>query len=49
MREFVGFLKILVAAAIASGVCGFVIAVSFWWGTYFSIKMVLDLIKQVFC
>lgn len=44
MQEFFGAMKVIFAAGIAAGVAGFFIAVSFWWGTYFSIKMILDLL-----
>jgi len=48
LKEFMDFLKLLLAAATAAAVISFVVAMSFWWGTYFSIKMVLDLIVQAF-
>lgn len=49
MREFIDVVKVIFAAAVAAGVVSFVAAVSFWWGTYFSIKMILDMIAEVFC
>jgi len=48
MQEFFKVSKIIFIMAIAAGVISFVAAMSFWWGTYFSISMVLDLISQVF-
>ncbi len=49
MREFLEVLKFIFIAAVAAGIVSFVTAVSFWWGTYFSIKMILDMIAEVFC
>lgn len=49
MKEFLDVLKFIFFAAIAAAVVSFVTAVSFWWGTYFSIKMILDMIAEVFC
>ena len=49
MQEFLNVLKVIFVAALAAAVIFFVTAVSFWWGTYFSIRMVLNMIAEVFC
>ena len=48
VKEFLEVMKVIAVAAFAAGIISFVVATSFWWGTYFSIKMVLDLIVQAF-
>ncbi len=48
MKDFLDLIKFIAAAALAAAIISFVVATSFWWGTYFSIKMVLDLIAQAF-
>ncbi len=48
MQELLKLVKFIFFAAVTAGVVGFFTAVSFWWGTYFSIRMVLELVKQVF-
>ena len=49
LQEFLGVLKVILVAAFAAAVISFVTAVSFWWGTYFSIRMLLNMIAEVFC
>lgn len=48
MEEIISIIKTGIVVLLATWAIGFVFAVSFWWGTYFSIKMVLDLVSKVF-
>ena len=48
MNEIISIIKTGFLVLISTWIIGFVFASSFWWGTYFSIKMVLDLISKAF-
>ena len=45
MQDFLGVLKVIFVSAVVATTAGFFIASSFWWGTYFSIKMIIEMIS----
>lgn len=49
MKDFFNFVKMVLVMSFTAGLIAFVVATSFWWGTYFSIRMILDMIAEVFC